>query len=48
MPPHRLRHFLVTLAEGPKVNDALIPPYSGPETRTSLEIYSPTRHSRGL
>ena len=40
MPPHRLRHFLVTWLKTQGVDDALIQPYSGHETRTSLEIYS--------
>jgi len=40
MPPHRLRHFLFTWLKTQGVDDALIQPYSGHETRTSLEIYS--------
>ena len=38
MPPHRLRHFLFTSSQG--IDDALIQPYSGHASRTSLEIYS--------
>jgi len=38
MPPHRLRHFLFTVTQG--IDDALIQPYSGHASRTSLEIYS--------
>jgi len=40
MPPHRLRHFLFTWLKTQGVDDALIQPYSGHETRTPLEIYS--------
>lgn len=40
MPPHRLRHFLFTWLKEQGVDDALIQPYSGHATRTSLEIYS--------
>jgi integrase/recombinase XerD len=40
MPPHRLRHFLFTWLKEQSVDDALIQPYSGHATRTSLEIYS--------
>ncbi len=40
MPPHRLRHFLFTWLKTQGVDDALIQPYSGHQTRTSLEIYS--------
>ncbi|MDQ2759005.1 MAG: site-specific integrase [Actinomycetota bacterium] len=40
MPPHRLRHFLFTWLKTQGIDDALIQPYSGHETRTSLEIYS--------
>ena len=40
MPPHRLRHFLLTWLKTQGIDDALIQPYSGHATRTSLEIYS--------
>lgn len=40
MPPHRLRHFLFTWLKTQGIDDALIQPYSGHETRTSLEVYS--------
>lgn len=40
MPPHRLRHFLFTWLKAKGIDDALIQPYSGHATRTSLEIYS--------
>jgi len=40
MPPHRLRHFLFTWLKTQGIDDALIQPYSGHTTRTSLEIYS--------
>jgi integrase/recombinase XerD len=40
MPPHRLRHFLFTWLKAQGIDDALIQPYSGHATRTSLEIYS--------
>ena len=40
MPPHRLRHFLFTWLKTQGVDDALIQPYSGHASRTSLEIYS--------
>lgn len=40
MPPHRLRHFLFTWLKTHGIDDALIQPYSGHHTRTSLEIYS--------
>ncbi|MGH3197728.1 MAG: tyrosine-type recombinase/integrase [Streptosporangiaceae bacterium] len=40
MPPHRLRHFLFTWLKTQGIDDALIQPYSGHESRTSLEIYS--------
>ncbi|CCC86046.1 tyrosine recombinase xerC [Paenibacillus polymyxa M1] len=37
--PHKLRHFLLTwLKKG--IDDALIQPYSGHESRKSLEVYS--------
>lgn len=38
--PHRLRHFLFTWMKRQGVDDALIQPYSGHESRLSLEIYS--------
>jgi integrase/recombinase XerD len=40
MPPHRLRHSLFTWLKTQGIDDALIQPYSGPDSRTSLEIYS--------
>ena len=40
MPRHRLRHFLFTWLKTQGIDDALIQPYSGHATRTSLEIYS--------
>ena len=40
MPPHRLRHFLYTWLKTQGIDDALIQPYSGHTSRTSLEIYS--------
>jgi integrase/recombinase XerD len=40
MPPHRLRHFLFTWLKTHGIDDALIQPYSGHTSRTSLEIYS--------
>jgi integrase/recombinase XerD len=40
MPPHRLRHFLFTWLKEQGIDDALIQPYSGHASRTSLEIYS--------
>lgn len=40
MPSHRLRHFLFTWLKTQGIDDALIQPYSGHTTRTSLEIYS--------
>ena len=40
MAPHRLRHFLFTWLKTQGIDDALIQPYSGHESRTSLEIYS--------
>ncbi len=39
MPPHRLRHFLFTWLKTQGIDDALIQPYSGHQSRTSLEIY---------
>ena len=38
--PHKLRHFLFTWLKKQGVDDALIQPYSGHETRQSLEVYS--------
>jgi integrase/recombinase XerD len=38
--PHRLRHFLFTWLKKQGIDDALIQPYSGHESRKSLEIYS--------
>ena len=38
--PHKLRHFLLTWLKKQGIDDALIQPYSGHETRQSLEIYS--------
>ena len=38
--PHKLRHFLFTWLKKQGIDDALIQPYSGHETRHSLEIYS--------
>jgi integrase/recombinase XerD len=40
MPPHRLRHFLFTWLKAHGIDGALIQPYSGHSSRTSLEIYS--------
>jgi integrase/recombinase XerD len=40
MPPHRLRHFLFTWLKTQGIDAALIQPYSGHASRTSLEIYS--------
>jgi hypothetical protein len=40
MPPHRLRHFLFTWLKTYGIDDAVIQPYSGHASRTSLEIYS--------
>nr|WP_281262686.1 tyrosine-type recombinase/integrase [Nonomuraea fuscirosea] len=40
MPPHRLWHFLFTWLKSQGIDDALIQPYSGHASRTSLEIYS--------
>lgn len=40
MPPHRLRHFLFTWLKTQGIDDALIQPYSGHASRTSLEMYS--------
>lgn len=38
--PHALRHFLFTWLKQQGIDDALIQPYSGHETRKSLEVYS--------
>lgn len=38
--PHKLRHFLFTWLKKQGIDDALIQPFSGHETRQSLEIYS--------
>lgn len=38
--PHKLRHFLFTWMKKQGVDDALIQPYSGHESRQSLEVYS--------
>ncbi|MFG1966670.1 hypothetical protein [Nonomuraea sp. NPDC049028] len=38
MPPHRLGHFLFTWLKTQGI-DALIQPYSGHDSRTSLDIY---------
>src|SRR5437588_3497820 len=38
--PHKLRHFLFTWLKTQGIDDALIQPYSGHESRQSLEIYS--------
>lgn len=38
--PHKLRHFLFTWLKKRGIDDALIQPYSGHESRQSLEIYS--------
>jgi integrase/recombinase XerD len=38
--PHKLRHFLFTWLKKKGIDDALIQPYSGHESRQSLEIYS--------
>lgn len=38
--PHKMRHFLFTWLKKQGVDDALIQPYSGHESRKSLEIYS--------
>lgn len=40
MSPHKMRHFLFTWLKKQGIDDALIQPYSGHETRQSLEIYS--------
>jgi integrase/recombinase XerD len=38
--PHALRHFLFTWLKKQGIDDALIQPYSGHDTRKSLEVYS--------
>ncbi|RCX10425.1 integrase/recombinase XerD [Anaerobacterium chartisolvens] len=38
--PHKLRHFLFTWLKKQGVDDALIQPYSGHESRQTLEVYS--------
>jgi integrase/recombinase XerD len=38
--PHKLRHFLFTWMKKQGIDDALIQPYSGHESRQSLEVYS--------
>jgi integrase/recombinase XerD len=38
--PHKLRHFLFTWLKRQGIDDALIQPYSGHESRQTLEIYS--------
>lgn len=38
--PHKMRHFLFTWLKKQGIDDALIQPYSGHESRKSLEIYS--------
>ena len=38
--PHKLRHFLFTWMKRQGIDDALIQPYSGHDSRVSLEIYS--------
>lgn len=38
--PHKWRHFLFTWLKKEDIDDALIQPYSGHESRQSLEIYS--------
>ena len=38
--PHALRHFLFTWLKKQRIDDALIQPYSGHDSRKSLEIYS--------
>ncbi|WP_053332694.1 tyrosine-type recombinase/integrase [Candidatus Jidaibacter acanthamoebae] len=37
--PHKLRHFLLAWLKRQGIDDALIQPYSGHETRQALEIY---------
>lgn len=40
MQPHQLRHLLFTCLKNQGVDNALIQPYSGYETRVSIEVYS--------
>ena len=40
MSPHKWRHFLFTWLKKQGIDDALIQPYSGHESRESLELYS--------
>ena len=44
--PHKLRHFLFTWLKKQGIDDALIQPYSGHESRQSLEVYSKLSLSR--
>lgn len=38
--PNKLRHYLLTFLKKQGIDDALIQPYSGHESRKSVEIYS--------
>lgn len=38
--PHKMRHFLFTWLKKQGIDDSLIQPYSGHESRKTLEIYS--------
>ena len=38
--PHQVRHVLLTWLKKQGIDDALIHPYSGHASRTSLEIYA--------
>jgi len=38
--PHKLQHFLLTWLKKQGIDDALIQPYSGYESRKSLKVYS--------
>lgn len=38
--PHKLRHFLLSWLKKQGIDDALIQPYSGHDSRQSLEVYS--------
>ena len=38
--PHKLRHFLLAWLKKQGIDDALIQPYSGHDSRQSLEVYS--------
>jgi integrase/recombinase XerD len=40
MSPHKWRHFLFTWLKKEGIDDALIQPYSGHESRQELSIYS--------